>query len=127
MTINNKNILLADFQMQFIYKFDDEFENTLYVFKVINDNFLKKINKEINKMKKDDILTGFTYTKDDELYIKVKSQHIKKLNKIKFEKEESYKTNLNLVYYNFNDKIGYYASMYDTELIKNDVFDSDSA
>ena len=125
MTINNKNILLADFQMQFIYKFDDKFENTIYVFKVIQQDVLKKINKEINKMKKDDILTGFTYTKDDELYIKVKSQHIKKLNKIKFEKEENYKTHLNLVYYDFKDKKGYYATMYDTELIKNDVFESD--
>ena len=125
MTINNKNILLENFHMQFIYKFDDKFENTIYVFKVINDNFLNKIKKEIKKMKKDELITSFTYEKDNELYIKVKSQHIKQLKKTKFEKEENYKTHLNLVYYDFKDKKGYYASMYDTELVKNDVFESD--
>ena len=122
---SNKNILLADFQMQFIYKFDDKFDNTLYVFKVNKENDIKKIKKEIKKMEKDNLLTGFTYEKDNELYIKVKSQHIKKLKKINFEKEEHYKTHLNLVYYDFKERNGYYATMIDTKEIKSDVFESD--
>ena len=119
---SNKNILLEDFQMQFIYKYDDKFENTLYVFKVNKEDDLKKIKKEIKKMKKDELLTGFYYEKEDELYIKVKSQHIKKLKKINFEKEDNYKTHLNLVYYDFRDKKGYYTSMYETKEVKSDVF-----
>ena len=122
---NNKNILLEDFHLTCIYKFDDKFDNTIYVFKVDKESDLKKIKKEIKKMEKDNLLTGFTYTKDDELYIKVKSQHIKKLNKINFKKEENYKTHLNLVYYDFKEKIGFYASMHDTKEIKSDVFESD--
>ena len=108
--------------MQFIYKYDDKFENTLYVFKVNKEDDLKKIKKEIKKMKKDELLTGFYYEKEDELYIKVKSQHIEKLKKIDFEKEDNYKTHLNLVYNDFRDKKGYYASMYETKEVKSDVF-----
>ena len=121
----NKNIWLSDFQMQYIYKFTDKFDNDLYVFKVNKDSELKKIKKEIKKMEKDNLLTGFTYEKENELYIKVKSQHIKKLKKINFEKEENYKTHLNMVYYDFKDKQGYYATMIDTKEIKSDVFESD--
>lgn len=119
---NNKNILLENFQMQFIYKYDDKFGNTLYVFKVDKEDDLKKIKKEIKKMKKDELLTGFYYENYDELYIKVKSQHIKKLKTIDFEKEDNYKTHLNLVYYDFRDKKGYYTSMYETKEVKSDVF-----
>ena len=122
---SNKNILLSDFQMQYIYKFTDKFDNDLYVFKVNKDSELKKIKKEIKKMEKDNLLTGFTYEKENELYIKVKNQHIKKLKKINFEKEENYKTHLNMVYYDFKDKQGYYATMIDTKEIKSDVFESD--
>ena len=62
---SNKNILLDDFQMQFVYKFTDKFDNELYVFKVIKENDLKRIKKEIKKMEKDNLTTGFTYTKDN--------------------------------------------------------------
>ena len=67
--------------------------------------------------------------KETELYIKVKSRHIKQLKKINFEKDENYKTLLNLVYYDFKDKKGFYITMTDTKLVKSDdnsdVFESD--
>ena len=134
---SNKNILLDDFQMQFVYKFTDKFDNELYVFKVIKENDLKRIKKEIKKMEKDSLTTGFTYTKDNltdgftytkesELYIKVKQKHIKQLKKLNFEKENVYKTNLNLVYYDYKDKQGYFTTMIDTKEVKSDdAFESD--
>lgn len=134
---SNKNILLDDFQMQFVYKFTDKFDNELYVFKVIKENDLKRIKKEIKKMEKDNLTTGFTYTKDNlttgftytkesELYIKVKQQHIKQLKKLNFEKENVYKTNLNLVYYDYKDKQGFFTTMIDTKEVKSDdAFESD--
>ena len=122
---SNKNILLDDFEMQFVYKFTDKFDNELYVFKVIKDNDLKRIKKEIKKMEKENLTMGFTYTKDNELYIKVKQQHIKKLKKLNLEKENMYKTNLNLTYYDYKDKQGYYTVMIDTKEVKSDAFESD--
>ena len=69
---------------------------------------------------------GFTYTKDNELYIKVKRQHIKKLNKLTLEKENMYKTNLNLTYYDYKDKQGFFTTMIDTKEVKSDdAFESD--
>ena len=122
---SNKNILLDDFEMQFVYKFTDKFDNELYVFKVIKDNDLKRIKKEIKKMEKENLTMGFTYTKDNELYIKVKQQHIKKLNKLNLEKEHMYKTNLNLTYYDYKDKQGYYTVIIETKEVKSDAFESD--
>ena len=122
---SNKNILLDDFQMQFVYKFTDKFDNELFVFKVNKDNDLKRIKKEIKKMEKDNLTTGFTYTKDNELYIKVEQQHIKKLKKLNLEKENMYKTNLNLTYYDYKDKQGFYTVMIDTKEVKSDAFESD--
>ena len=123
---SNKNILLDDFEMQFVYKFTDKFDNELFVFKVIKDNDLKRIKKEIKKMEKESLTMGFTYTKDNELYIKVKQQHIKKLNKLNLEKENMYKTNLNLTYYDYKDKQGFYTTMIDTkEVQSDDAFESD--
>ena len=123
---SNKNILLDDFEMQFVYKFTDKFDNELFVFKVIKDNDLKRIKKEIKKMEKENLTMGFTYTKDNELYIKVKQQHIKKLNKLNLEKEHMYKTNLNLTYYDYKDKQGFYTVMIDTKEVKSDdAFESD--
>ena len=133
---SNKNILLDDFEMQFVYKFTDKFDNELYVFKVIKDNDLKRIKKEIKKMEKENLSTGVTYTKDNladgftykkesELYIKVKQQHIKQLNKLNLEKEHMYKTNLNLTYYDYKDKQGFYTVMIDTKEVKSDAFESD--
>ena len=66
---------------------------------------------------------GFTYEKEGDLFIKVKKQHIKKFNKLKFEKEKVYKTNLNLVYYDYKDKQGYYGNMYDTIEEPSEAFD----
>ena len=43
----SNNILLDDFEMQFVYKFTDKFDNELYVFKVNKENDLKRIKKEI--------------------------------------------------------------------------------
>jgi hypothetical protein len=123
---SDKNILLDDFQMQFVYKFTDKFDNELYVFKVNKDNDLKRIKKEIKKMEKENLTIGFTYTKDNELYIKVKQQHIKKLKKLNLEKENMYKTNLNLTYYDYKDKQGYFTTMIDTKEVKSDdAFESD--
>ena len=39
---SDKNILLDDFQMQFVYKFTDKFDNELYVFEVNKDNDFEK-------------------------------------------------------------------------------------
>ena len=123
---SNKNILLDDFEMQFVYKFTDKFDNELFVFKVIKENDLKRIKKEIKKMEKDNLTIGFTNTKDNELYIKVKQQHIKKLNKLNLEKENMYKTNLNLTYYDYKDKQGFFTTMIDTKEVKSDdAFESD--
>ena len=123
---SNKNILLDDFEMQFVYKFTDKFDNELFVFKVIKENDLKRIKKEIKKMEKENLTTGFTYTKESELYIKVKQQHIKQLKKLNFEKENFYKTNLNLIYYDYKDKQGFYTTITDTKEVKSDdVFESD--
>ena len=133
---SNKNILLDDFEMQFVYKFTDKFDNELFVFKVIKDNDLKRIKKQIKKMEKDNLTTGFTYTKDNltdgftykkesELYIKVKQKHIKQLKKLNLEKENMYKTNLNLTYYDYKDKQGFYTVMIDTKEVKSDAFESD--
>jgi len=121
----NKNILLDNFLLTFAYKFIDKFETELYVFKVSHDAELIKIKKEIKKMKKDDLTMGWTYEKDGDLYIKVKKKNIKRCNKFKFEKDDVYKTHLNLVYYDFKDKQGYYVTMTDTTLDKSDCFDSD--
>ena len=55
--------------MQFIYRFNDKFDNELFVFKVNKDNELKKIKKEIKKMEKDKLLTGFCYEKEKKSYI----------------------------------------------------------
>ena len=61
-----------------------------------------------------------------ELYIKVKQKHIKQLKKLNFEKENVYKTNLNLVYYDYKDKQGFFTTMIDTKEVKSDdVFESD--
>ena len=123
---SNKNILLDDFEMQFVYKFTDKFDNELYVFKVIKDNDLKRIKKEIKKMEKENLTMAFTYTKDNELYIKVTQQHIKQLNKLNLEKESSYKTNLNLTYHDYKDKQGFFTTMIDTKEVKSaDAFESD--
>ena len=75
---SNKNILLADIQMQFVYKFTDKFDSELNVFKINKDTELKKIKKEIKKMEKENLTMGFQYEKEhDELYIEVKSRRIK--------------------------------------------------
>jgi len=74
-------------------------------------------------MKKENLIMGFTYEKDDNLFIKLKKQHIKKFNKFKFEKGNIYKTHLNLVYYDYKDKQGYYATMTDTTEEPSDAFD----
>ena len=66
-------------------------------------------------MRKDELLTGFLYEKDGETYIKVKKQHIKKITQLKLVKEENYKTQFNLVYYDFKDKKGYYAQIIETK------------
>ena len=76
-------------------------------------------------MKKENLTMGFTYEKDDNLFIKLKKQHIKKFNKFKFEKGNIYKTHLNLVYYDYKEKQGYYATIHETTEEKSDVFDSD--
>ena len=69
---------------------------------------------------------GFTYTKDNELYVKVKQQHIKKLNKLNLEKENMYKTNLNLTFHDYKDKQGFFTTMIDTKEVKSDdAFESD--
>jgi hypothetical protein len=74
-------------------------------------------------MKKENLTIGFFYEKEGDSYIKVKKQHIKKFNKIKFEKEKVYKTHLNLVYYDYKEKQGYYATMTETTEESSDAFD----
>ena len=61
---SNKNILLDNFQTQYVYKFVQKFDNGIYV-KVNKDTELKKIKKEIKKMEKDKFLTSFSYEKRD--------------------------------------------------------------
>ena len=108
--------------MEFVYNFVDKFENEIYVFKVYDESHLHKVKKLIKKMLKEELLTGFFYEKEGQIYIKVKKQHIKKINKLKFEKEKQYNSDLNLVYYDFKDKQGYYASICHTQII--DAFNS---
>ena len=60
------------------------------MFKVNKGTALRKIKREIQKVEKENLLTGFTHTKEDGLYVKVKKQHIKKFFKFKFEKEKIY-------------------------------------
>ena len=120
---NNKNILLESFLLTFAYDFTDKFDNELYVFRVSHAAELAKIKKEIKKMKKENLTIGFFYEKEGDSFIKVKKQHIKKFNKIKFEKEKVYKTHLNLVYYDYKEKQGYYATMIDTTEESSDAFD----
>ena len=123
---SNQNILLEHFLLEFAYKFTDKFENELYIFKVAHDAEEIKIKKEIKKMKKDNLTLGFFYEKEGDLYIKVKKRQIKKLNKFNFEKSKAYRTHLNLIYYDYNDKKGFCASMTETEESKEHVFsDSD--
>ena len=76
-------------------------------------------------MKKENLTMGFTYEKDNILYIKVKKQRIKKFTKFKFEKDKVYKTHLNLVYSDYKGKQGYYATMSETTEEKSDAFESD--
>ena len=121
----NRNILLDNFLLEFAYNFTDNFGNELYVFRVSNEVELTKMKKEIKKMKKENLTMGFTYEKDNVLYIKVKKQHIKKFTKFKFEEDNTYKTHLNLVYYDYKEKQGYYCTMIDTTEEKSDVFESD--
>ena len=110
---SNKNILLDKFIVQYIYKFTDKFDNELYIFKVNDEVSFIKIKKILKQAKKDNLITNFSYEKDDELFIKVKKQHIKTTTKVKFEKEQCYESHLNLVYYDYKDKTGYYATMID--------------
>jgi hypothetical protein len=121
---SNKNILLENFLLKFAYKFEDKFGNDLYIFEVAHDAELSKIKKEIKKMKKENLTVGWTYEKDDHLYIKVKKKHINRFNKFKFEKDKVYRANLNLVYYDYKEHHGFYTTMLDTEQMK-DEFDSD--
>ena len=123
--MTNKNILLENYLLTFTYKFTDKFDNELYVFRVGHTAELAKIKKEIKKMLKDELTTGFFYEKEGDSYIKVKKQHIKKFNKFKFEKDKVYKTHLNLVYYDYKDKTGYYATMLETTEEPSNEFDSD--
>ena len=91
-----------------------------------------KIEFGLSVLSKRETLLGLQLTthngivaKDNELYIKVKQQHIKQLKKLNFEKENVYKTNLNLIYYD-KDQQGYYTSMVDTKEVKSDdAFESD--
>ena len=123
--MSNRNILLDNFLLEFAYNFADNWGNELYVFRVAHEAEQIKIKKEIKKMKKENLTMGFTYEKDDNLFIKLKKQHIKKFNKFKFEKGNIYKTHLNLVYYDYKEKQGYYCAMNETTEEKSDAFDSD--
>ena len=120
---NNKNILLEHFLLTFAYKFTDKFDNELYVFRVSRTAEMIKIKKEIKKMIKDN--NRIHIWEEGYLYIKVKKQHIKKFNKFKFDKDKVYKTQLNLAYYDYKDKQGYYANMYETTQAPSTEFDSD--
>ncbi len=123
--MSNGNILLDNFLLEFAYNFTDNWGNELYVFRFAHEPEQIKIKKEIKKMKKENLIMGFTYEKDDNLFIELKKQHIKKFNKFKFEKGNIYKTHLNLVYYDYKEKQGYYCTMNETTEEKSDVFDSD--
>ena len=125
MTNADRNVSLSEFVFEFIYNITDKFNNDLYVFKVSNSECLKKLKKFLKKQ--EGLLTNFTYTKDDEQYIKIKKQHIKQFNKIKFIKNNTYKTDLNLVYFDYMEKQGYYGSLYNTTDANTEVFSDDSS
>ena len=58
---NNKNILLESFLLTFAYDFTDKFDNELYVFRVSHTAEMAKINKEIEKMKKENLTIFLIY------------------------------------------------------------------
>ena len=84
----------------------DKFDKQQYVFKVNHEASLKKLSSFLKK--NENMKTSFTFRKECEPYIKVKPCHIKGFNDIAFVKNHSYKSVLNLVYYEYLDKKGFY-------------------
>ena len=51
----------------------------------------------------------------------MKKQHIKFTGKFKLIKDRLYKTHLNLKYYDYKDKKGYFAQMFETHVFSDDM------
>ena len=116
-----ENIKLENYLMEFAYNSTDKFDNEWYVFKITHEAELCKIRKTIKKLAKDEIGHNWLYEKDDDTYIKVKKQHIKFIGKFRLEKDRVYKTHLNLKYYDYKDKKGYFAQMFETYVVSDDM------
>ena len=106
---SNLDKVLSDFVIVYQYHVIDKFGNDQNIFKVIDEASAKRLVDFLKPY--DSVNTNFTYRKDCELYLKVKSRHIKDFHQTMFTKGQTYKSILNLVHFEYLDKKGYYPKL----------------
>jgi hypothetical protein len=116
---------LSDFVIVYESHVIDKFGNDLYIFKVIDEASAKRLVDFLKPY--DSVNTNFTYSKDAEHYLKVKSRHIKDFHQNMFTKGQTYKSILKLVHFEYLDKKGYYAKLSIVEEISSSSDLEDSA
>ena len=117
---SNLDKVLSDFVIVYEYHVIDKFGNDLYIFKVIDEASAKRLVDFLKPY--DSVNTNFTHSKDAELYLKVKSRHIKDFHQTMFTKGQTYKSILNLVHFEYLDKKGYYAKLSIVDEISSSIF-----
>jgi hypothetical protein len=117
---SNLDKVLSDFVIVYEYHVIDKFGNDLYIFKVIDEASAKRLVDFLKPY--DSVNTNFTYSKNAELYLKVKSRHIKDFHQNMFTKRQAYKSILNLVHFEYLDKKGYYAKLSIVDEISSSIF-----
>jgi hypothetical protein len=117
---SNLDKVLSDFVIVYEYHVIDKFGNDLYIFKVIDETSAKTLVDFLKPY--DSVNTNFTYSKNAELYLKVKSRHIKDFHQNMFTKGQAYKSILNLVHFEYLDKKGYYAKLSIVDEISSSIF-----
>jgi len=117
---SNLDKVLSDFVIVYEYHVIDKFGNDLYIFKVIDEASAKRLVDFLKPY--DSVNTNFTYSKNAELYLKVKSRHIKDFHQNMFTKGQAYKSILNLVHFEYLDKKGYYAKLSIVDEISSSIF-----
>ena len=117
---SNLDKVLSDFVIVYQYHVIDKFGNDQNIFKVIDEATAKRLVGFLKQY--DSVNTNFTFRKDSELYLKVKSRHIKDFHQNMFTKGQAYKSILNLVHFEYLDKKGYYAKLSTVDEISSSIF-----
>ena len=114
---SNLDKVLSDFVIVCQYHVIDMFGNDQNIFKVVDETSAKRLVDFLKQY--DSVNTNFTFRKDCELYLKVKSRHIKDFHQTMFTKGQTYKSILNLVHFEYLDKKGYYPKLSTVEEISS--------